>query len=596
MMSWPREGSERYRAGADGCVPRGRTSRHADLGEHHQAPGRHRRWMRRARRQGASDEDSLEVGASRAGAVGRTGSARKTDTKRRQREWLTSIALFVSAKIGDNMESEAADDRTSKEIIKADGVCYSDRLSQLLGAASEDPNRPGRRQLGTVDFHQVTFSGDVDFRNCDFNGEANFRDCDFNGEANFCGSTFAGEANFTDIIFRRSACFAEARFGETARFEGARFERQADFHRTAWVGDARFMMIPPAKEGNLAKEVNVEDAVFFRRATFDVYAEYVFAARAQFRSGADIVARSAQIDFHDAAFGDASTLRPPAGEIQSEVTRIPQVVSLRGARVIDLALSGVDLRMCHFRGAHGLASMRLEQVLFAEPPEGWTKARLRWPFRVRWTRRVAIAEEHWWRHEKKFGGWEKPDWSRRRETQPRPPTPHQIAAIYRSLREGRENNKDEPGAADFYYGEMEMRRHSKYISGKASTSKRRYKAPSLKAWTEYDDTRRPPRGENFILWLYWMVSGYGLRASRALLSLAITIVVLGAIPLDLWGFRPDRSYGSALLFSLQSSISLLRTPEAKLTVAGEVIQIILRLAGPLFVGLALLALRGRVKR
>lgn len=93
-----------------------------------------------------------------------------------------------------------------------------------------------------------------------------------------------------------------------------------------------------------------------------------------------------------------------------------------------------------------------------------------------------------------------------------------------------------------------------------------------------------------------MVSGYGLRASRALLSLAITIVVLGAIPLDLWGFRPYRSYGSALLFSLESSISLLRTPEAKLTVVGEVIQIILRLAGPLFVGLTLLALRGRVKR
>jgi hypothetical protein len=320
----------------------------------------------------------------------------------------------------------------------------------------------------------------------------------------------------------------------------------------------------------------------------------VRAARAQFHAGADIVARSAQIDFHDASFGEASTLRPPAGESRPDV-RIPQVVSLRGARVTDLALSGVDLRMCHFRGAHGLASMRLEQVQFAEPPERWTKARLRWPFPVRWTRRWAIAEEHWWRA-KDFDGWKEPDWLSRSETRPQPPKPHQIAAIYRSLREGRENLKDEPGAADFYYGEMEMRRHSKYEPAKASDSKLRYEAPSLEDWTKIDNTRRPPGGEKFILWLYWLVSGYGLRASRALLSLAITIVVLGAIPLDLWGFRPDRSYGHALLFSLQSGISLLRTPEAKLTVAGEVIQIILRLAGPLFVGLALLALRGRVKR
>jgi hypothetical protein len=40
------------------------------------------------------------------------------------------------------------------------------------------------------------------------------------------------------------------------------------------------------------------------------------------------------------------------------------------------------------------------------------------------------------------------------------PTPAQAAAAYRALRKSREDNKDEPGAADFYYGEMEMRRHA----------------------------------------------------------------------------------------------------------------------------------------
>ena len=34
----------------------------------------------------------------------------------------------------------------------------------------------------------------------------------------------------------------------------------------------------------------------------------------------------------------------------------------------------------------------------------------------------------------------------------------EIAGIYRDLRKGLEDAKNEPGAADFYYGEMEMRR------------------------------------------------------------------------------------------------------------------------------------------
>jgi len=147
--------------------------------------------------------------------------------------------------------------------------------------------------------------------------------------------------------------------------------------------------------------------------------------------------------------------------------------------------------------------------------------------------------------------------------------PGRIAGIYRQLRKSREDSKDEPGANDFYYGEMEMRRRS------------------------------GPLAERSILRLYWLVSRYGLRASRALLALAITIAVLGAVPLALWGFRPHRPFGRALLFALQSSISLLRAPTSQPgheTASGQLIEIFLRLAGPLFFGLALLALRGRVKR
>jgi hypothetical protein len=81
---------------------------------------------------------------------------------------------------------------------------------------------------------------------------------------------------------------------------------------------------------------------------------------------------------------------------------------------------------------------------------------------------------------------------------------------YRALRKGREDRKDEPGAADFYYGEMEMRRQGPF----------RHEAKPAPG-----SRRATPGGERLILWLYWLVSGYGLRASRALIALVVTVVV-----------------------------------------------------------------------
>ena len=91
-----------------------------------------------------------------------------------------------------------------------------------------------------------------------------------------------------------------------------------------------------------------------------------------------------------------------------------------------------------------------------------------------------------------------PAWPRWLEDPPPEPLePGQIAGLYRALRKGREDSKDEPGAADFYYGEMEMRRHA----------------------------RTTPTAEHAIIWLYWLISGYGLRALRSLAALVFVGVV-----------------------------------------------------------------------
>jgi len=149
----------------------------------------------------------------------------------------------------------------------------------------------------------------------------------------------------------------------------------------------------------------------------------------------------------------------------------------------------------------------------------------------------------------------------------------EIAALYRALRKGREDNNDQPGAADFYYGEMEMRRHAR--------------------------RRRQSRGlaEHGILTAYWLVSGYGLRAWRALACLAVVVAGFGTA-FHLTGFaRPPEpaTYWNSLLYAFRATVSLTDN-QITLTAWGELLQALLRLTGPVLLGLALLALRGRVKR
>src|ERR1022692_5280189 len=93
------------------------------------------------------------------------------------------------------------------------------------------------------------------------------------------------------------------------------------------------------------------------------------------------------------------------------------------------------------------------------------------------TRRLVVLDEYQWRAARDRGRpWGQPD----DETLPAA----NIADLYRSLRKGREDGKDSAGAGDFYYGEMEMRR------------------------------RAANRAERILLWAYWLISGYGMRAWR----------------------------------------------------------------------------------
>ncbi|MGW6207495.1 hypothetical protein ACWF9B_28155 [Streptomyces sp. NPDC055089] len=153
-----------------------------------------------------------------------------------------------------------------------------------------------------------------------------------------------------------------------------------------------------------------------------------------------------------------------------------QMASLRGVDAAHLILADVDLSECLFAGTVHLDQLRLEgSCSFAQVPPGthWR----RW-HPIRFAQRRILAEEHHWRWNQTTAvqGWKTAESSTR-------VGPLQLAPVYRALRKCFEDGKHEPGAAD------------------------------------------TPRGERGLLHAYWLLSGYGLRASRALGWLAAAMLI-----------------------------------------------------------------------
>jgi Pentapeptide repeats (9 copies) len=438
-------------------------------------------------------------------------------------------------------------------------------------------------------FSGSTFGRNANFADTRFAPGSSFRRVTFGKLATFRGATFGDRAWFTDATFGAGAAFAHATFEGRTRFNLTTFVAGGDFHETTFGGQVSFESAvfggratfrlaiferarsfgPLAVDGALL----LDQASFLEAARLEVAAERLLVRRSRFPEGVDIRVRWSEIELDESDFGgpgilaaalpfkplDESKLaqRLPPGRGQR-----PRLLSVRGANVADLVVSGLDLRACRFFGAHNLDRLRIEgDSLLARAPRGASRRRV-------------IAEEQEWRARRKrrLPEWAAPEFGLAGDgvEKPRQLAPDAIASIYRALHRGRQSNGDAPGAADFYFGEMEMRRLD----------------------------RSSQRAERAILWLYWLVSGYALRSLRALTALVVTIVVF-AVLFRYVGFEPRVGLMRALLFSAESTSSLFRIPDTKgtvLTEAGEVLQIALRLLGPLFFGLALLSLRGRVRR
>lgn len=472
----------------------------------------------------------------------------------------------------------------------------------------------------SVDFRESRFESSIDFRGLHL-GDARFAECRFGGPVTFAGSQFGVSADFTRTTFdddvdfsglnlakarfarcrfRRQVTFAKTRFDGDARFDGSQFDGDADFRDTtfstygqsfrgarfqdlsfAWSGDAddksRMMVSLHLSGAELPRgarfdrrhfghpEAAGEFSVFLDDARvggnllfFDVLCDgMVCLDRVKLTAPITVLApRGSRVSLTEATLTEPLTITTRVtGAPLAADDALTQLVSLQDATLEAPLVVGDGMALTEARmfGATGLDNLRITTV---DP---------RWAVR---RRRRVVAEELAFLDR---SGMDKPD----------APHPKQVEAIYRQLRAALEASKAAPAAADFYYGEMEMRRLSS-------------------ARPSFDRT---------LLAVYKWTSGYGLRASRALLT--YLLVLLGTTLLlrhktDWFVASPRAAAGSEGLsfmrswdvfaIAARSSVSFLSANTNGLTAAGTVLFILLRLLGPGTVALTILALRAKVQR
>ncbi|AFR51579.1 MULTISPECIES: pentapeptide repeat-containing protein [Gordonia] len=490
----------------------------------------------------------------------------------------------------------------------------------------------GATFINHAGFAGATFTSAASFESATFTGNvARFDRATFTGGAGFGGTTFTGDAGFIKAIFTSDAKFTEATFTGGAHFTDAVFVQGADMSRCSF---RRLELIRTVWSGSLvtvglvAGRADLSEAVFDVPARVELVAAHVFGSRLQANHRFHLILAAGRLDLTDADLAAGSLIEsmelpttvdrfvsvPPLFEENGRLAKrssvmplnefleitleryrlaadltdlfadreLAAVVSLKRAHVAGVRLSGMDLTQCVFQWADGLDGLLisdtcvLQESTDADP--GWRFPRLR---RLRATRRVIYDEVV---ERRRARGVQLdpaiPDEANPRATEVPIPTEASVAMTYRSLRKALEDSKDEPGAADFYYGEMEMRRSSARLI------------------------------DRFLLTLYWLTSGYGLRAWRALTSLAVVIAVAGwCFTNSDWVRISPTGPGSPVLsptsdawpwlFAGQETIALFRpagTIGVTLVGFGAVVDIAVRVLGPVLLALAVLAIRNRTKR
>ncbi|MFC9982902.1 pentapeptide repeat-containing protein [Gordonia sp. NPDC127522] len=532
---------------------------------------------------------------------------------------------------------------------------------------------------GATQFDGATFTEDAWFRGATFTDAAWFRGATFTEAAWFNEATFTRAAWFDGATFTGDARFGGSRWRtlgwsrtvwETASVESAGLV-------AVEILLDRAVFEQPVRLELVAGRVSMERMRATERLHLVVAGAHVSLEDADFAEGSLIDAAPVQVpttvnetsgnevqeqQLQESGTGrwvfiapfDISALDPEQrlsrslmyaslfleADLSTALNHTPtaSVTSLRRTHVAGTTLSGMDLRACTFTGADGLDKLVIAGDDILTNHRGEKDMMRAWPARGRkwWrTSRRVLYDEHAVRQlhpaasdtagtgettlatdelastppvPGRLMRWQVTPESQApgalvepagpgelAATPTAPLTYRSVSATYRSLRKALEDSKDEPGAADFYYGEMTMRRL-------AAT---------------------PLSAERWLLTLYWLIAGYGLRAWRALAILVVVIAVAGwCFTNDAWAVKTvtktptSVNLNSGVITSSASTadgLSLMRSwlfaaQEAvvpfrpaglsgvTLTSWGHLIDIAVRILGPVMLALAILSVRNRTKR
>ena len=455
-------------------------------------------------------------------------------------------------------------------------------------------------RLGRAD-SPTTFTGDfrsrADFTKSSFPGGATFgspgdsSSCAFHEEVTFeeavFGSKSGGAFQLPACSFAAPVSFRQATIFGSASFDAATFEQGALLDhlkvRKGPRGDAQLSMrgshfgATPTIRIDVEGVATIEDIQFqniaegftisasklvqFRRVNIESFIAITLASggravvdQVRLQGGGELRVSSNDVELTNFTSAGPALVSDLADSDSTD--RVSYLTTLSGTNCDGVTLAGFDLSRTNFTAAANIDRLVVSGDFALNVTKGW------------YARRKFLYEEAQFR--RRFSSSKQWDLDSVAHARSESATePKLIAATYRSLRKGREDQKDEPGSADFYYGEMEMRRLS---------------SPRLSV-------------ERLVLTLYWLVSGYGLRVWRALGSMLVVTVgatiALSFIPL----FRDDTcptSLGSALLFSAQAGLSL-TGPASNYSEGAQVVQLVLRITMPVLTSVSTEAQPGPIK-
>jgi uncharacterized protein YjbI with pentapeptide repeats len=546
--------------------------------------------------------------------------------------------------------------RSFQDCVFGNGVSFANSVftrAIFRRAQFGDDTNFERTKFGVrADFHSARFGARArfshsQFKSCQFfsahfGSEASFSNAVFELKARFHGTRFGARAGFTEVSFRSASDFGGAYFGEKLQMAKARFAGQSRFvgatfgpraRLTGWRVQGDLNMRSAHFHGPMSlRGAQISENAIFDFAGFDgsidmgavhcggsaFFGDVAIDAADRFgplHASEKITFRSAivrspcafslgasLIDFSDARFLAPLRITASSGDMVMDrlqndsrlVLTVPQpigvksspprLVSVRGADLASVVIAGVDVKALRFRGAEGIDGLRIDSgIAFQHAPRGPR------------THREVIAEEHVLRAEANpDASWGSPATEHPNALDSSKVGTTELARIYRGLRKAREDSRDAPGAADFYYGEMEMRR----LQAREQLGERNGFA-----------SRVLHMGTYLLLELYRLFGGYGVRPGRPLL-LFVFLAGLGALWIDcgdlihqvLTGKDSDHpnfapaSFEQCLVFVLRSALLLPTSPGFASSTGAEWIQIAARIFGPLLIGLFAFGLRARVRR